>query len=285
METKSKIKQRLINHKNIFNKDIYDYLNSLLELEISAVRESLNENEKRVLNNFPIYQQIAIYNIYNRALKIISELDLGIPIKKNRDELSISTSIGKLELPLFSFAINDDDLLGTIDLYKRVFDKDVNEKLLENTKEKLTILYSEKCPYHENEGIDDPLEIVYGGPSSIWLGEYNDKVRHLQELLTRLSVRKELTKDESDSIYYTEKIQRSLLEDYGLNETNLVCEEKQELESIEKIEDEKEKAYALLAHAMKTYNSSCGIQPKEDEKTLSKKLPLVVINSNIKYII
>lgn len=74
--TKASLKCLLETHKNTLSKEIYDYLNSLIELEFSVVEEYLSKRDIDKISDTSLYYNVALYNIYHRIMNIIHSLDV-----------------------------------------------------------------------------------------------------------------------------------------------------------------------------------------------------------------
>lgn len=74
--TKASLKCLLETHKNTLSKEIYDYLNSLIELEFSVVEEYLSKSNIDKISDTSLYYNVALYNIYHRIMNIIRSLDV-----------------------------------------------------------------------------------------------------------------------------------------------------------------------------------------------------------------
>lgn len=74
--TKASLKYLLETHKNTLSKEIYDYLNSLIELEFSVVEEYLSKSDIDKISDTSLYYNVALYNIYHRIMNIIRSLDV-----------------------------------------------------------------------------------------------------------------------------------------------------------------------------------------------------------------
>lgn len=74
--TKASLKCLLETHKNTLSKEIYDYLNSLIELEYSVVEEYLSKSNIDKISDTSLYYNVALYNIYHRIMNIIRSLDV-----------------------------------------------------------------------------------------------------------------------------------------------------------------------------------------------------------------
>lgn len=65
LESKSRLKQIIYTNKDKFTKEIFDYLNSLLELEFAVTKDYINSKTRIELSQDEIYYQVALYNIYH----------------------------------------------------------------------------------------------------------------------------------------------------------------------------------------------------------------------------
>lgn len=74
--TKASLKCLLETQKNTLSKEIYDYLNSLIELEFSVVEEYLSKSDIDKISDTSLYYNVALYNIYHRIVNIIHSLDV-----------------------------------------------------------------------------------------------------------------------------------------------------------------------------------------------------------------
>ena len=67
-----KLKEELDNYRYILNSEMFDYLNSLIGLEISSLNEiALSLKTMKQLNELEIYRLIVIYNVYYRILNAV----------------------------------------------------------------------------------------------------------------------------------------------------------------------------------------------------------------------
>ena len=102
---KCRLKNLLENYKGILNKEMVDYLNGLIELEYSALKENISLKDRTSLRELKIYKEAFIYNIYTRAYNLLKK---EIPdIKRYLGTFYIEME--KESLTLFKF-IDDDKL-------------------------------------------------------------------------------------------------------------------------------------------------------------------------------
>lgn len=69
-------------YSDVFAPVIIDYLNSLIDLEISALNQKvISEVGMERLNELSLYRQIVIHNIYNRALDVLKKYGNGFNLE------------------------------------------------------------------------------------------------------------------------------------------------------------------------------------------------------------
>lgn len=75
LESKTRLKQILYTNKDKFTKEIFDYLNSLLELEFAVTKDYINSKTRIELSQDETYYQVALYNIYHLIDNLLTRLD------------------------------------------------------------------------------------------------------------------------------------------------------------------------------------------------------------------
>lgn len=144
VNTREELLELLKEYRGILSNPMQDYLNSLIELEFSVIRDYIKDKDREVLAELEIYKKVAIYNIYNRALNLFKMQDMQLSISGNEngfESLDISTSINDKNVRLFHFnysenrSLNDkipDEYktmrIGTVNLYQTLESKELREK-------------------------------------------------------------------------------------------------------------------------------------------------------------
>lgn len=223
-DTREKLLKLLNTHRDLFSQSIFDYLNSLIELEFSVVREYINSNDRETLSKIEIYNEIATYNIYFRALDIFKQnahdLNIRYSDSSSLERLLICNSFDSFfdDIKLFDFNhenkqvdsdlnISSDDKeikIGTISLYQLVENKELKEAELYWISQKMDDLrrwqlYGSLCKSEEKE-IDE-----------------------LQHRLWKMDKIKNIVKE---MIEVSNRIHNLLLEDYGLTDQDFMEESK-----------------------------------------------------------
>ena len=266
INTKEELIKLLKKNEGILNDSMIKYLNSLIDLEFSVVRDYINENDREALSNLEVYKRIAMFNIYHRALNLFKENELNLKLSGNNDGiegLEVYAPLNKEKSKLlyeFDYGNHIEqskipigyktDRIGTISLFKTIEDAEKREQELDRVMKELERLYNQKNPYPSNPG-------YYGGPRPQWEMKHTSEIRAYEELFTKLDSKNSLTDEDKKEIEITNKFNKLLLEDYGLTNKDFEEEEKNFLYS--------------------------GDHSKM-EKTLVKKIPNIRIKNNIKYI-
>ena len=246
-----------------------NYLNSLIDLEFSVIRDYISDNDRVALSELEVYKRIAMYNIYNRALNIFKQNESELEISGNNDGiegLEVSASLGeKRSCKLFDFDYHEGRpmslsskipsdyktmKIGNISLFQTIDSKEQREAELMRVMSILGRLYDEKNPYHSRPH-------TYGGPAPQWAYEHAQKIKAYEEKFNQLDAKEELTDEDKKEIEITKKFHELLLEDYGL--TNKDFENNQQF-------------------------SGFGKEKTELQKTLVRRMPNINIENNIKYI-
>ncbi len=212
---KEELKSLLENYKGILNKEMLDYLNGLIELEYSALKENISLRDRTSLRELKIYKEAFIYNIYTRAYNLFKK---EIPdIKRFLGTFYID--IEKESLSLCRFV--DDDKLR-IEVNEYVENPERRSIEIERLKEIIKILDSRVNPYPLVNGCGERL---YGNLSLVWDKELNREISYNQELLRRLE-NYELNEIDKRKIMLTSKCLEILLNEYDLKREDFK-EEKQ----------------------------------------------------------
>lgn len=264
VNTKEELLQLLKDYKVIFNNHVIDYLESLINLDFSVIRENIDEKSKEALSELEIYKRIAIYNIYNRAINIFTQSNIPLIITGNEEgfeSLSISVPIEDRNIKIFDFKYGEQKSLnykipeeyktmkiGSINLYQKIENKELRIQELKRIIDKIERLYGTQNPYQYH-----PKKV--GGSYVKWKIERQKEIEKYQKMLDKIDSHNELTEFDIKEIKIMNKAHDLLLEDYGL--TN------------DSFEDD-------VSITSKRSNNL--------QKTLIKRQPNITITNNIEYI-
>lgn len=268
-------------YKGILKDSMIDYLNSLIGLEFSVIREYISESDRKRLGELEAYKIIAIFNIYNRALKLFEKSGIDYDVRNyDYTGLKVSTSISDNDVSLFGFNYierQNDNIpsdyrsmkIGEISLYQTLENeqaKNVEYQRIENKVRELEDVLKRINPYGN-------LSVYYKAKED--LEDYNQK-------LARLLAKKEASNIYKQEIETTNYIRDLFLEDYGI--------EKEELEDKTVYNDYKKFTEPKVVVPSATVS---GIHlppvlsfPRERDLTqitLTKKMPNLRIHNHITY--
>lgn len=231
VNTKEELIELLKEYRGILTDSMLNYLNSLIELEFSVIREYIGNDDRKALSELEVYKRIAIYNIYNRALNLFNQQNSEFIMSGNNDgleSLSVSTKLNDRIVKLFNFDYSEhlsynqihsgykSMNIGNILLYQTLENPKLREAELNRVMSKLERLYDQKNPHPSRRG-------VYGDPGPQWAYEHRQEIAKYEKIFTELDSKKELSDDDKREIEITNQIHDILLEDYGL--TNKSFEE------------------------------------------------------------
>lgn len=267
INTKEELITLLKCYDGILTDSMINYLNSLIELEFSVIRNYIGNKDRIALSELEVYKKISIYNIYHKALNIFKQNKIELKISDNDngiEGLIVYATSEEKNIKLFvldykegsNFQTIPDGYrtmqIGNISLFQIIESAEQREAELMRVMGILDKLYDEKNPYHS-------IPQTYGGPASQWDFEHNRKIKEYEEIFRQLDNKKELTDEEKRKIEITKQFHELLLEDYGL--TNKSFKEENNQSSVYSCEEE-----------------------NELHKTLIKKMPNLNIKNNIEYI-
>lgn len=258
ISSKEELRESLNRYKRILNPRVIDYLNQLVELEFSAIKDIIDIEDRKILQNLDLYKNVVAYNIYNRTLELLSN-EQELKIFDNKDRVSglmAYKDIGNNTIRILDYKYDN----GTLKLFQTVDDKKVRKEQLELVMTKLEQLYDKENPYscsvtELKQPYNKKTLKRLGGPGAKWNFDHSREVSEYEELFARLDSKKEITDYEKKKISITKKYHDLLFEEYGLTDDDFIIS-KQAPSTVDNISN----------------------------KTLVKKLPGLRIENNIEYI-
>lgn len=271
IKTKEELLESLKEYRGILTEPMLNYLNSLIELEFSVIREYISDSDRKALAELEVYKKIAIYNIYNRVQNLFNQQNDKFILSGNNDvleRLSVSTKLSDRSVELFDFDYKEIHSsgwntpkvpsgfktlnIGDVSLFQTFESKELREAELDRVMRILERLYDQRNPYPSRPGI-------VGGPGTTWEFNHARKIQEYEERFKQLDSKKELSDEDKREIEITRQIHDLLLKDFGLTSESFV--------------DESNHPFANF-----------GKEKTELKKTLIKRMPNLTIIDNIKYI-
>ena len=224
-------------YKGILSKEMIEYLDSLIELEFSVIKDYIALDNREILTELSIYRYASIYNIYNRTIKLIKEnklpleinkFDKPIDVRENSLNLSFVTK-SKKRINVFEYDYNYHSpyrnkipeyyynrSLGGITIYQTLESKERIKKEINLILGRLEKLYDKDIPIRTL--IEEEL-IGYNTPF-----ENKVKIGLLEKRFTELDSKKDLTEEEKDEIKVTNYASEIILDDMGLKEEDFTTD-------------------------------------------------------------
>ncbi len=262
--TKEELRELLGRYKGILSNPMIEYLNSIIELEFSVVKENISENDRKALAELEIYKQAAAYNIYNRAIKLIADKKLSDEdlIKRVVDNyFIIYFCLDEIKsMDVFNFIYGDQTTRNIPDGYKTMKigaislfcaqESDEARKLeMERILNKLEHLYDTNVVISSRPG-------AFGGPNSYRKFSIEQEIESYEKALTKLDNKRGLSDLDKRKIEVSNRFHELIMEDYGFTSDDFKDEEKRNTRGDR----------TLL------------------EKTLIKRQPNLIITDNIYYL-
>ena len=229
--TKEELVELLNNYKGILSQPMIEYLDYLINLDFSVIRDEISDNDRMVLSELEVYRKIAMYNIYYRALKLSRESDIENIISEDSIRgLSIYNMIGERQSNLFNYNYQCVDKpipdgckpmkIGDIHLFQTIESKEKVKAEIDRLSRELAALIGKKEYYRKAA----PYRLVQSskhrrvcdGLNTQEIRGINRNIRICSTNLDALESRDELTEEDKRKIEITQYFNDLLLKDYGL---------------------------------------------------------------------
>lgn len=222
VKTRVELLELLKQYRWILSNEVAEYFESLIDLESSVIAEpSSFKNKKNVLGELDIYKQIAVYNIYNKALNMFESEDENEFNIYNNEAGYEGLSVYKKDrgFPLYDFEYGSciSGEIADIYLFRTIGSKEKRNAEIDRILEELEYLYRETNPYPS-------YPERYGGPSSMWAMQHADKIKSLEKRLEELDSKKELSNEDLEEIRITNEYRQKILDNYKLTDEDFVDE-------------------------------------------------------------
>ncbi len=228
MKTEDDLRKELKENRNMFDEKTFNYFSSLINLEISAVNQKyFTEENLKLYRNFDIYNKIVNFNIPERTLKIVGDVDtkyddLKLEVSEDRNEFNINFDRGQ-RLPIIGYKYNKDN--NEIILKDFFFNHELHKQKLQEIDyftRRFSDFWDYTCP--------SDIIVTSGSHYAPFFEEdekYEDKVmkaRYFYKLYDKIA----FEVIDEDTIDIDEKtnevikdIRSKILNDYGMEELNV----------------------------------------------------------------
>ncbi|MBE6161441.1 MAG: hypothetical protein E7158_04400 [Firmicutes bacterium] len=200
---KLELKQELRKYKHLLSASVFEYLESLVELEVSALKDYISDDEKTFLKQLSLYRNIENYNIYNRALQILKSLN-DVTIYEYSKGLKATINKDEITIPLFRFDFNS---LCKIEFQTYLVDSEAV------VKERLYILnYLKKL-----NSLRERIVTSNNLQKNTFLYEYDNMIETLSSRFSNLANERSLTSNQKKIVNITQMCSDLFYEEYGLS--------------------------------------------------------------------
>lgn len=160
LESQKELYQDLKQYEPLLSKEYYEYLESLLALEISAFNKEFNNDSRKILRKIELYKRIVIYNICNRTKNLLLNNSNGIEISTVENyehpvEFSIFGKLNGKSINSFRFNIEEDSPLyiGDAIIYSSEINPILRQQELKRLEEEYQIKLNQDNPQARHDGI------------------------------------------------------------------------------------------------------------------------------------
>ncbi len=212
VEEKEELKNLLKRYGDTLNKPTLEYLNALIELEFSVIKDNISSSKKENLIELELYRRIAIYNIYNRVLNLLKSHE-GLDIHSNSGGYEGIYVTRKLEddstLEVFNFDYDiNRSRVGKIDFYE-TREKTLDERMAEINYAKGAI---ERISNEKSNNTND-LEAIEL--------DRKRRIEHYENMLKELERERTLSDIDKKKIEFSRYYLELLLDEFGLTREDL----------------------------------------------------------------
>lgn len=221
------LKRELEKYKSVLSREVYEYFNSLLNLDLSVVDNSISEDERILISFLPFYKSVVKYNIYNKAISLLSENSIKLQkVNDYREQKVILTSDMKLRnsprmINVLNLSIDrNNDLV--LEIFNSLSDPKTREQEIDRINGEIKSI---------NKRIDEISSEIRRGlfdDSMVWnLGFHNydtskrddgDYLERYERALKKINSLGDLTKNDIEEINTAGRIYELIMSSFGLDE-------------------------------------------------------------------
>lgn len=220
------LKRELEKYKNILSKSVYEYLDALISLETSPVKDIFNTDEEEIISCLPFYKSIVKYNIYNHALQLLNSKNIKLCERSDYQNRTVNMfSNLKLNntsrtIDILNLTINGSNEIE-LNLFNSLSDDNVKEKELLILQKKIDELNNNATKSYISFNIGE----LIGWHSDFT--ELSDNYKYLEKYkkaMKKINSRKDLSKNDREEILLANEIYNLLLEEYGISDDDFTYE-------------------------------------------------------------
>ena len=221
-KSKEYLIQLLNKYKNILNSEKIEYLEALINLELSCINNSITDLERDTLSELSIYNQIIKYNIYHYTKRLLENSDIDLKKfyyiygSKSGFRLSAETSLTRSPriVKIFDAVITDN--MTSVDIY--------NSLSSDRMREKEIIILNKKIKNISNSFEKDSKRVLPFGMDYDYRFYNDDREEYLkkyQKALKKISSNRTLSKNDLEEIDISNTFYKIFINAYGIDDSSL----------------------------------------------------------------
>ena len=222
-----KIQTEIKKYSGIYDKELLEYLKSLLMLEINIVNDKTYSKQKlELLKDIELFKRILKYNIFGYAKKTLEKA--GIETTREYDENNAYIFQSYNGIPIFDACISKEDIYEEktkFTIYELSENKKLRNEKLEELYQKYDSISDGQNPYKDEANFKAPessrgkRKIGYINIGKQLFNDYEEKRKRELDLILdaigRLETRKELTEEQKKSQEQSRKVYEAFEKEYG----------------------------------------------------------------------
>ena len=215
ISTKEELEKRLDVYKGILTPEACEYLDSLVNLEFSVLRNDIiSEQDRYALSQLDIYKSLAQYNVYHRAINIFkNQKDVRLLTNDNsRSGVEADALFGESQEIMYVFNHNDKTSdYGSIKIARIKENDGQRENEIKDLERELRFTSVGNL----KPSVDADGRALIGANSMAY-SIYESKVEALKNRIEKLKNASSLSDDDKRIMELTNYFHDLILEDYGI---------------------------------------------------------------------
>ena len=221
------IEAEIKKYNGIYDKELLEYLKSLLMLEINIVNDKTYSKKKlELLKDIELFKRILKYNIFGYARKTLEKS--GIETTREYDENNTYLFQSYNGIPIFDACISKEDIYeekAKFTIYELSENKELRNEKLEELYQKYDTISDGQNPYKDEANFKAPKssrgkrKIGYVNIGKQLFNDYEDRRKKelnlILDAIERLEIRKELSEEQKKSQEQSQKVYEAFEKEYG----------------------------------------------------------------------
>ncbi len=223
-KTRTYLLDLLSKYKTILNNDKYEYLESLINLGLPCINNSITDLERYTLSELSIYNLINKYNIYHYTKKILESKSISLECfwgffdDKYGFLLSAETSLASSTrvIKIFDAVITDEIL---VNIYNSLNNDSIKGKEITILNKKINEINN--ALKHNSKHIFNSLDWDQDMLYNYWKNDKETDLKTYQKALKKISTYRPLSKNDLREIEIANSFYNLFKDAYGIDDSEL----------------------------------------------------------------